>query len=66
MAANEQYTIYVPDRTSPIRYPASLTVEEVRSALVGSGFTSVENAEVVMEAGNVLRFRRVQGGTKGL
>lgn len=66
MAANEQYTIYVPDRSTPIRYPKSLTVEEVRSALVGSGFTACETARVVLEGDSVLRFERVQGGTKGI
>ena len=65
--ANEQYTIYIPDRTTPLYYPASMTQEEVRGALVGSGYTAVETAELVVEnGGRTLRFRRVAGGTKGL
>ena len=59
------YTIYVPDRDAPITgFLESMTHEEVRSALAGSGYTAVENAELVV-SGSTLRFRRVQGGVKG-
>lgn len=64
MAAN--YIVYVPDRSEPFTgFPQSLTHDEVRSALVATGHTSVENAELVVN-GTTLRFRRVQGGTKGI
>lgn len=66
MATVGNYTIYVPDRTDPVRLPVSLTIDEVRQSLVGMGYTSVETAELLIESGNVLRFRRPVGGTKGL
>jgi len=63
--AAEQYTVYVPDREAPFYFPSTMTHEEVRMSLAGTGHTSVENAEMVV-SGNVIRFRRVQGGTKGV
>ena len=64
MAANN-YTIYVPDRDAAITgFPQSMTHEEVRAALVATGYTAVENAELVV-SGSTLKFRRVQGGVKG-
>lgn len=64
--AVDNYTVYIPDRVAPIYLPASLTQEEVRSSLVGTGHTAVETAELVVEnGGRTLRFRRVAGGTKG-
>lgn len=60
-------SVYVPDRRDPFQMPASLTNEEIRQSLVATGYTAVENAELVEEAGgSIVRFRRVQGGTKGL
>jgi uncharacterized membrane protein len=65
--AADTYTIFVPDRSLPITgFLRSMSTEEVRSALVGSGQTACENAEVVVSAGgSTLTFRRVTGGTKG-
>lgn len=63
--ANGNYTIYVPDRSAPISFPSSMTHEEVKAALIGSGYTSVENSELVV-SGNTLTFRRVTGGSKGI
>lgn len=67
MAANDNYLVYVPDRTSPFTFPKSMTAEEVRQSLVATGYTQVENADLTLEnGGNTIRFRRPQGGTKGL
>ena len=64
MAAS-QWTVNVPDRSTPFYFSTNLTAEEVRSALISVGHTSVENAEMV-QSGNILTFRRPVGGTKGL
>lgn len=64
MAAS-QFTVYVPDRTQPFYFDAGLTPEEVRSALVSTGHSSVQTAEMVI-SGSTITFRRPQGGTKGL
>lgn len=64
MAAS-YYTVYVPDRDAPYTgFLASMTPEEVRAALVATGNTAVETAEMVL-SGSTIKFRRVQGGTKG-
>ena len=62
--ANGNFTVYVPDRSTPITLPGTLTHEEVRQTLVGTGYPSVENAEMVV-AGQTITFRRPTGGTKG-
>lgn len=65
--AQQNYTVYIPDRTAPVYLPNTMTQEEVRASLVGMGYTAVETAELVVEnGGQTLRFRRVAGGTKGL
>lgn len=64
MAAS-QWTVNVPDRSTPFYFSTNLTAEEVRSALISVGHTSVENAEMV-QSGNTLTFRRPVGGTKGV
>jgi hypothetical protein len=65
MATND-YLVYVPDRADAIRMPRSMTVEEVRGALVGTGFTALENATANVSAdGQTIRFQRVVGGNKG-
>lgn len=63
--ASSNWTVYVPDRSAPLTLPSSLTTEEVRSSLVGTGYTSVENAEMVVQ-GDRITFRRPQGGSKGV
>jgi ethanolamine utilization protein EutA (predicted chaperonin) len=63
--ATGNWTVYVPDRTAPVSLPSSLTTEEVRATLVGTGYTSVESAEMTI-SGSTITFRRPQGGTKGL
>ena len=62
--ANGNYTVYVPDRTSPFTLPGTLTHEEVRQTVAGMGYPSVENAELTI-SGNTITFRRPTGGTKG-
>lgn len=62
--ASGNWTVYVPDSRNAITLPASLTTEEVRQTLVGTGYTSVETAEMTI-SGNTITFRRPQGGTKG-
>lgn len=65
--ATGQFTVYVPDRSSPFYLPGTLTHEEVRQTLSGMGYASVENAELVVSAGgSTITFRRPTGGTKGL
>lgn len=67
MASFSQYIVNVPDRSTPLYYPSSLTHEEVRATAVASGFTAVETAELIVSPdGRTLTFRRVAGGTKGL
>lgn len=64
--ANSSWTAYVPDQSRSFGpFPGSLTPEEVRQALVATGHTSVQGAEMVID-GSVIKFRRVQGGSKGL
>lgn len=64
MASGSQYSIRVPDSTRVLNFPSSMTHEEVRAALVGSGYTAVESAELIVDGLN-LTFRRVSGGSKG-
>lgn len=62
-----QYTVYLPDSSSPKSFSKNFTPEEVRSALVSSGYTQVENATLTLEGGgNTIRFSRPTGGTKGV
>ena len=66
MAANDNWTVYVPDRSAPLTgFPGTMTAEEVQASLVASGYTSVENTQFTQN-GKTLRFQRVTGGTKGL
>lgn len=65
MAANT-WTVYVPDRSSAYPFPKSMDVEEIRQSLVTTGVASVASANVTLESGDVVRFSRVQGGSKGL
>ena len=66
MAESSTWTVYVPDRSEPIRnVPRSLTIDEVRQTLTASGFTSVQTAEV-STSGDTITFRRPSGGSKGI
>jgi len=66
MMATEQITVYVPDRSEPFQFPASMTVQEIQASLVATGHTALENADVNVSAdGKTVRFRRIVGGTKG-
>lgn len=58
------WTVYVPDRSTPYTFPQTLTQEEVRTALVSTGHASVGTSEMVVN-GSTITFRRPQGGTKG-
>lgn len=64
MANGQQWTVTVPDRRDSLSFNSSFTPEEVRAALVSTGYTSVENADLVV-SGNSITFRRPTGGTKG-
>lgn len=64
MAANK-WTVYVPDRTSPLEFLKSMEIEEIRSSLVATGTASVASATYTVD-GDIVRFNRVQGGSKGL
>ena len=64
MAAS-QWTVYVADRTSPFYFDKSLTADEVKSALVSTGHSSVATAEMVIN-GDTITFRRPAGGNKGV
>ncbi len=65
MAAAE-WTVYVPDRTSPLRgFPKSMEIEEIRSSLIATGNAAVASATYTVD-GDTVRFNRVQGGSKGL
>lgn len=63
--ATSNFTVYVPDRSTPLTYPGTMTHEEIRQALVLNGYPSVENAEMVVN-GQTITFRRPTGGTKGI
>lgn len=64
--ATSNWTVYVPDRTAPITgFPKSMDLEEVRASLVATGNASVSSATCTVD-GDILRFNRVQGGSKGL
>src|SRR3990167_418496 len=63
--ASSNFTVYVPDRSAPFTLPGTLTNEEVRQTIAGMGYSSVENAEMVV-SGSTITFRRPTGGTKGL
>lgn len=64
--ATSNWTVYVPDRTAPINgFPKTMELEEVRASLVATGNTSVSSATYTVD-GDVVRFNRVQGGSKGL
>ena len=67
MATNNNYVVYIPDRSEAFTgFPRSMGVEEVRASLVATGHTALENADVNVSAdGGTLRFKRVAGGTKG-
>ena len=62
------YTVYVPDRSEAFTgFPRTMTVEEVRSSLVATGHTALENADIGLSAdGGTIRFKRVTGGNKGV
>lgn len=64
MAANT-WTVYVPDRGTAYSFPKSMDVEEIRQSLITTGVASVASATVTLD-GDVVRFNRVQGGSKGL
>ena len=57
--------VFIPDVVEPKNLPDSLTAEEVREVVVGMGYTSVENADIVTAADGSITFRRPSGGTKG-
>mgnify|MGYP001566801222 FL=1 len=64
--ASGQKTVYVPDRSAPMYFDSGLTTEEIKSALVSTGHTAVQNSEARISAdGLTIRFERVAGGTKG-
>ena len=63
--ASGQKTVYVPDRSIPMYFDAGLTPEEIKSALVSTGFTAGQNSEARIAADGTIRFERVTGGTKG-
>jgi hypothetical protein len=47
-------------------FDAGLTVEEIKSALVSTGYTAVQNSEArISTDGQTIRFERVTGGSKG-
>lgn len=64
MAASN-WTVYVPDSTRALYFQRSFTPEEVKSALVSTGNSAVQSAEMVIN-GDTITFRRVQGGSKGV
>ena len=65
--ASGQKAVYVPDRSTPMYFDAGLTTEEIKSALVSTGYTAVQNSEARLSAdGQTIRFERVTGGSKGL
>ena len=65
MAAT-QYTVYVPDSTTPKFFSKDFTPAEVKSALISSGVASVQHASMTVSAdGDTITFARVQGGSKG-
>ena len=43
--ASGQKTVYVPDRSAPMYFDSGLTTEEIKSALVSTGHTAVQNSE---------------------
>lgn len=58
--------VIIPDH-DPITLPQDgLSVEEVRRALVGLGFTTVETARGSVDADGTIRFTRAVGGEKGV
>lgn len=63
--ATNNWTVYVPDRTSSFSFPKSMEIEEIRASLVSTGTASVASATYTVE-GDTVRFNRVQGGSKGL
>lgn len=63
--ATNKWTVYVPDRSAPYEFLKSMEIEEIRSALVTTGNSSVSSATYTVD-GDVVRFNRVQGGSKGL
>lgn len=67
--ATSNWTVYVPDRSAPFTgFPKTMEVEEVRAALMTTGQASVGSATYTVEGADrdVIRFNRVQGGSKGL
>lgn len=57
-------TIYIPDVTAPLTVAdENLSTEEVRASLA-TLYPVVDNATATRN-GNVIRFARAQGGTKG-
>jgi hypothetical protein len=64
-ASQENWVVYTPNRTTPARFPKTMEIEEVRASLIATGDASVASASYTVE-GDVVRFNRVQGGSKGL
>lgn len=63
--ATSNWTVYVPDRTASLPFPKTMEIEEIRASLVSTGTASVASATYTVD-GDVIRFNRVQGGSKGL
>ena len=64
--ANGFWTVYVPDRATPYTgFPLTMDIEEVRASLVATGVASVSSASFTNEGSGIVRFNRVQGGSKG-
>lgn len=66
--ASAQYTVYLPDSNAPKYFSKNLSPIEVRDALISSGVgTGLASATITLEQnGDVIRFSRPTGGTKGL
>lgn len=64
MANGDQYTVYVPDRSTPFKFNTSLTPQEVQHALETTG--SLPSGTQMVVNGNTITFQRVQGGSKGI
>lgn len=56
--------VYVPDQRTPIRVPATLSHEEIRTVVVQQGHTACENADITTRANGDVVFNRVTGGAK--
>lgn len=64
MASTGNWSVRVPDRSTPYSFPKTMEIEEIRQSLITTGVASVSSATYTVDGDNV-NFNRVQGGSKG-